>query len=71
MGWFPFSVVLQLVLIVFVTLGYILSSLDLIPEAALGIVGLADDVLVVVGIALHFAMVLRHSVLNGHNTRAS
>ena len=47
-------------------LAYLLSPLDLIPEAFFGIVGLIDDVAVLLLVALYLALLYRNVLANAH-----
>ena len=52
-------VLLRLTLILLFLLAYVLSPLDLLPEAVFGLLGLLDDILLIVIVMVTLSMVYR------------
>lgn len=50
-------------------LAYLLSPLDLVPEALFGIVGLVDDAAVLLLLALYVALLYRHLLASRWSSR--
>ena len=55
---------LHLVVIVVLLLVYLILPLDLLPEAVFGILGLIDDIIIIVGTLVYISLVYR-AVLAG------
>lgn len=55
---------LRIVLCLLAALTYLVSPLDILPEAAFGILGLMDDVFVLVLIAIYLSMIYRGYIAN-------
>ena len=66
-GGLPISLKAYFFFLVVIAVVYLVSPLDLIPELVFGIVGLIDDVLVVVGVVMYIVEQYRSFVVNfGH-----
>ena len=50
---------LHLVLIVVLLLVYLILPLDLLPEAVFGVLGLLDDIIIIVGTLIYISLVYR------------
>ena len=50
---------LHLILILVLIIVYLLSPLDLLPEAVFGVIGLLDDVIIIIGTLVYIAIVYR------------
>ncbi|ERN18198.1 E3 ubiquitin-protein ligase RNF170 [Amborella trichopoda] len=50
----------------FVSVLYVLSPIDILPEAILGVIGLLDDALIVLVVLLHLAAMYRSALLYRH-----
>lgn len=55
---------LHILLVFLLLLLYIILPLDILPEAALGLVGLLDDVLILVGVLVYLTLIYRAYVTN-------
>ena len=53
---------LHILLLLLLLLLYVLSPLDLIPEAAFGAVGLLDDVVILVAVVSYASLLYRHFI---------
>ena len=53
---------LRTILIFLTTIFYVISPLDILPESLVGIVGLVDDLLVIVGAGLYFVASYRQNL---------
>lgn len=53
---------LHILLLLFLFALYLLSPLDLIPEAIFGIVGLLDDIVILVAIVTYVALLYQHHI---------
>jgi len=63
-GGLPFSLKAFFFFLVVIAILYLVSPVDLIPEIMFGIIGLTDDVLVVVGVLVYILEQYRSFVVN-------
>ena len=56
---------LHLLLIAVFVLIYLLSPFDLLPESVLGVIGLVDDVLIVLAVLVYITIIYRARVAQG------
>lgn len=56
---------LHLIFILLLIVIYLLSPFDLLPEAVLGVIGLLDDVIILLGALVYISVVYRAYVANG------
>ena len=50
---------LHLILILVLIVVYLLSPLDLLPEAVFGLLGLVDDIIIIIGTLVYIAIIYR------------
>lgn len=56
---------LHILFILFLFVVYLLSPFDLLPEAVFGVLGLLDDVIILLGVIVYISIVYRGYVANG------
>lgn len=57
----------RIIFLIIVVIFYVISPLDLIPEAVFGFLGLVDDLLVILMVIVYASMIYRQVVLNRAN----
>lgn len=64
MGGLMYMLRIRIVLCFVAAIMYLISPLDMIPEAVFGILGLLDDVFVVLLLAIYVSMIYRRFLAN-------
>ncbi|KMT20169.1 hypothetical protein BVRB_1g001790 [Beta vulgaris subsp. vulgaris] len=62
----PFVIKARVYLAMFLSFLYLLSPVDIIPEGIVGVIGLLDDMIIVLICMLHVAAIYRSTLVNRH-----